>query len=199
MTDPGAGALRELWLDALERGLTDALPRHFSGVDWHCVLDRSALTVTAGPRLGGAGVTVELPRRYLDQSPLLLAGELLERLRQMAEAGGCLPMHARLAGGFAPAPMLACGWYPVIAREGDQVTISVDGAAYAVHESFLELSGRERPKATWSFDPSRANASGFAELPAAVVCPAGHHILEVAPSMPSCRCDRCGRDYEIET
>jgi len=199
MTDSRAGALRELWLDAFEGGLKAVFPDHFGDVDWECILDRASLTVTAGHRLGGASVTVELPRGYLEQNPWLLAGELLERLRRMAEAGGGLPLHARLAGGFAPAPMLAGGWYPVIARENDQVSISVDGTPYLVHESFLELSGRGRPKATWSFDPGRADASGFAELAAAVVCPAGHHIADVAPSMPSCRCDRCDRTYEIET
>ncbi len=108
-------------------------------------------------------------------------------------------MHARLAGGFAPAPMLAGGWYPVIAREGDQVTISVDGATYAVHESFLELSAHKRPNATWAFDPGHADATGFADLAATVVCPAGHHITGVAPARPSCRCGRCGREYGIET
>lgn len=110
-------------------------------------------------------------------------------------------MHARLAGSFAPAPMLSGGWYPVISRAGDQVTVSVDGTDYAVHESFLELSDRERLRATWAFEPSsQADATGFAELaPAALVCPAGHHIADVGPSRPTCRCVRCGQDYEIET
>ena len=108
-------------------------------------------------------------------------------------------MHARLAGGFAPAPMLSGAWYPVLGREGERITISVDGGEFAVHESFLEMSERERPNATWSFDPGHADATGFAELAPAVVCPAGHHIADVAPSRPSCRCERCGREYEIET
>jgi hypothetical protein len=177
-------------------------PQHFGDVDWGCFLDRAGLTVTAGHRLGGASVTVELPGRYLGHNPWLLATVLLERLRAMAAEQGLLRprvMRARLVGGFAPAPMLSGGWYPVIAREGQRVTIAVDGAAYAVHDSFLELSDRERPNATRSFDPSHADATGFAELAPSVVCPAGHHIADVAPSMPTCRCGRCGREYEIET
>ena len=202
MTDPRASSLRELWLDAFERGVTDLFPRHFGDLDWSCLVDRSGLTVSAGHRPGGASVTVELPRLYLDQNPWLLAGELLERLRAMAAEQGLLRpkvKRARLVGGFAPAPVLSGGWYPVIAREGDRVTVSVDGAPYVVHESFLELSDREHPNAVWSFDPDHADATGFAERAAAVVCPAGHHITGVGPSSASCKCVRCGQDYEIET
>lgn len=107
--------------------------------------------------------------------------------------------HARLAGGFAPAPMLSGGWYPVLTRDDDRITISLDGATYTVHESFLELSDGERANAVWSFDPSRAGAGDIAELAPTVVCPAGHHITGIGPSKPRCRCDRCGREYEIET
>lgn len=57
----------------------------------------------------------------------------------------------------------------MIARAGAQVTVSVDGTDYAVHESFLELSDRERSNAVWAFDPSHADATGFAELAPAVL------------------------------
>lgn len=107
-------------------------------------------------------------------------------------------MRARLAGGFAPAPMLSGAWYPVLGREGDRVTISVDGGEFAVHESFLEMSDDVHANAVWAFDPSGTGPDGFVEL-ATVVCPAGHHITGIGPSRPTCRCDRCGREYEIET
>jgi len=108
-------------------------------------------------------------------------------------------MHARLAGGFPPAPMLSGGWYPVASRAGDRVTISVDGTRFAVHESFLELSEADRVTSVWAFDPTRTGPDGFSDLTSAVVCPAGHHITGLGPSTPRCRCERCGRVYEIET
>lgn len=98
MIDPRASALRELWLDAFERGLTAMVPQHFGDVDWCCVLDRAGLTITAGHRLGGASVTAGLPRRYLEQNPWLLAGELLERLRRMAQEQGILGPKTPEAG-----------------------------------------------------------------------------------------------------
>lgn len=94
MTDPPPSALRELWLDAFEGGLKALFPDHFGDVDWHCVLDRAGLAVTAGDPFGGRSVTIELPRRYLEQNPWLLAGERLAHLRRMAEESGFL--QARL-------------------------------------------------------------------------------------------------------
>ena len=86
--------------------------------------------------------------------PIALPGRRISRGLWLGES----PVHARLAGGFAPAPMLSGGCYPVIGRDRDQVTISVDGIAYAVHESFLELSdsdGCTRPGPATRATPTR--------------------------------------------
>ncbi len=95
--------------------------------------------------------------------------------------------------------MLPGGRYPVLTRDGEHLTLSADGAPYSVHESFLEVSDRKRTRATWSFDPRRTSRADFMELTATVVCPAGRHIDGPAPSHPTCRCQKCGWDYEIET
>lgn len=63
---------------------------NFGEVDRAVGLDRVGLTVTAGDHLGGSSVTVALPPDHEDVSAWLLAGELLVRLRRMAEEEGFL-------------------------------------------------------------------------------------------------------------
>jgi len=47
-------------------------------------------TISAGDLRGAPSVTVGLPPVYREQSPILLADRLLERLRQVAQESGFL-------------------------------------------------------------------------------------------------------------
>lgn len=65
-------------------------PDLFGEVAWGLQFDRVGLSVTAGDRLGGPSVTVALPSDHAKASAWTLAGELLVRLRRMAEEEGFL-------------------------------------------------------------------------------------------------------------
>jgi hypothetical protein len=95
--------------------------------------------------------------------------------------------------------MLSGGWYPVLGREGERITISVGGARYTVDESFLELSEEGHPNAVWSFGADQTGDNGITELKLTVVCPRGHHVAGVSPLKPRCGCERCGQEFEIGT
>ena len=82
------------WLEVFARALSDLFPGHFGDVDWGLQFDRAGLTVTAGDRLGGSSVTVQLPTGHAELNAWLLAGDLLMRLRQMAEELGFLQPRA---------------------------------------------------------------------------------------------------------
>jgi hypothetical protein len=83
--DPGSASPSDRWFLAFERGVKDMFADRFGEVDWSYRVDRDGPTVTAGDLLGGRSVTVQIPSDYLDRNAWLLAGDLLTRLRQMAE------------------------------------------------------------------------------------------------------------------
>ena len=85
----------DLRLAVFERMLSDMFRDHFGDVDWGLQFDRVGLTVTAGDRLGGPSVTVALPPDHAEGSVWLLAGELVVRLRRVAEEQGYLQPQLR--------------------------------------------------------------------------------------------------------
>ncbi len=78
------------WFAAFERSLNKRFPDHFSPTDWGFRIDRAALTVRAGDRQGRSAFSVSLPQGYLEQSAWLVAGKLVDDLRQQAEREGAL-------------------------------------------------------------------------------------------------------------
>jgi hypothetical protein len=84
------GSTPETWFAAFERGVKKRFPDHFDDVDWGFVVDRAAATVSVGDPRTGATFALPLPPDYLGRSAWLLAGDLLARLRTMAEKSGSL-------------------------------------------------------------------------------------------------------------
>lgn len=97
-------------------------------------------------------------------------------------------MHARLSRWRSP-PMARGGWYPVVRQELPDVVVRVNGHEHRAHWTVVELEGKPRERAVWAVP---------AKGPAIVVCPAGHHLVAVAPAQPRARCPYCSREYEIE-
>ena len=84
------GSTPESWFGAFERGVKKRFPDHFGDVDWGFQVDRAAATVSVGDPRSGSTFALPLPPDYLDRSAWLLAGDLLARLRTMAEKAGSL-------------------------------------------------------------------------------------------------------------
>jgi hypothetical protein len=84
------GSTPDTWFAAFERGVKKRFPDHFGDVDWGFVVDRGAATVTVGDPRTGASFALPLPQDYLGRSAWLLAGDLLAKLRVMAEKSGSL-------------------------------------------------------------------------------------------------------------
>ncbi len=80
----------ESWFAAFERSVKNKFPDHFGDVDWGYRIDRAAGTVSAGDSQGRTSLSVSLPQDYLEQSSWLLAGQLLEKLRTLAEKEGAI-------------------------------------------------------------------------------------------------------------
>jgi hypothetical protein len=84
------GSTPDSWFAAFESGVKKRFPDHFGDVDWGFRVDRGACTVSVGDPRSGSTFVLPLPPDYLDRSAWLLAGDLLTRLRTMAEKAGSL-------------------------------------------------------------------------------------------------------------
>jgi len=84
------GSTPESWFAAFESGVKKRFPDHFGDVDWGFQVDRAAATVSVGDPRSGSTFALPLPPDYLERSAWLLAGDLLARLRTMAEKAGSL-------------------------------------------------------------------------------------------------------------
>ena len=80
----------ESWFASFERSVKNKFPDHFGDADWGFRIDRAAGTVTASDSQGRSSVSASLPPGYLEQSSWLLAGQLLEQLRKLAEDEGAI-------------------------------------------------------------------------------------------------------------
>jgi len=78
------------WFASFERSVKKKFADHFGTADWGYRIDRAAGTVSAGDRQGRSSVSVSLPKDYLEQSAWLVAGKLVDELRQQAEREGAL-------------------------------------------------------------------------------------------------------------
>ncbi len=79
------GTTPESWFAAFERDLKKRFADHFGDVDWGFRVDRAGGSVTVGDPHTGATFVVQVPPDYLERSSWLVAGDLLTRLRGMAE------------------------------------------------------------------------------------------------------------------
>lgn len=69
----------------------------------------------------------------------------------------------------------------------------IDSREYPVGVTYLGQNAAPRMKASWAFPTGAAGMRAVV-----VVCPAGHRTHDVGPSRATYRCERCGRDWEIE-
>lgn len=106
-----------------------------------------------------------------------------------------MTIHVRLKvrrWGTLPVRMLQGGWYPAEPVSDHGVRARVDGHPVALSKAVLDVITEPRVTAVWACDVDDQKAF--------VVCPEGHHIRKgVAPQKPRAWCERCKREYEIET
>ena len=100
-------------------------------------------------------------------------------------------MHARLIRRL-PGPLLLGAWYPVGESSTTRTAVlAVNGRRRRVNRAHLEFDDRKREWASYGVQLEP-------EPMAIIVCPAGHHLQDLAGVATSrIRCPRCVRDYDV--